>query len=385
MKAIHRATWWLFGGSVTLMGYTFVGYPLLLAVWARLRPRPIRTAHDYTPCVSLIIAAYNEEAVIEAKLANCHALDYPPEQLEVIVAADGSDDRTAELAGRDTRVTVLHQSQRRGKVAAINRAVDVAQGEILVFSDANNRYLPETLRRLVAPFADPAVGVVTGRKAIDDGSGRPLDRAEGLYFRYESKIKDWESRIGSVTGVSGEILAVRRAAFRPPPAGTVLDDFMLAMHAALDGWRVAYAPDAISLEPASATLSDEAMRRTNIVTGRYQALWRLFPEMLRRPQLAWQVISHKALRALIPFAMLAAGLSNLWLARWTRLARVLMLLQTTFYSAAALGWWNERQGRRNRWLYLPYYFCRVNFAAVRGLQRFLSRGNPALWPKVRRG
>ncbi|PLS76909.1 MAG: glycosyltransferase family 2 protein [Chloroflexi bacterium] len=376
----------LFSSSILLIVYTFFGYPALLALLARLRPRSVNSHSGFTPSVSLIIAAYNEADVIEAKLRNCFALDYPHDKLQIIVAADGSDDNTAELAQQEPHVTVLFQPERKGKMAAINRAVAEARGEILVFSDANNMYTPDTLRALLAPFADTTVGVVTGRKAIDDGKGRELDRAEGLYWRYESKIKQWESQIGSVTGVAGEILAVRRDAFQAPPVGTVNDDFVLAMLAAIDGWRVVYAPDAVSLEPASATLRDEATRRSRIVTGRYQALWQLLPAMLRkRPQLAWQVISHKGLRPVVPFAMLVTLLSNLALLRGAGWARWIGMLQGVFYGSALLGWRNEARGRRNRWLYLPYYFCRVNGASVQGLQRFLSRRNHALWAKAKRG
>jgi poly-beta-1,6-N-acetyl-D-glucosamine synthase len=371
--------------SIALIVYTFAGYPALLALLAKLRPQRVQRDHAYAPSVSLIIAAYNEEQVIEEKLRNSHALDYPADLLQLIIAADGSDDRTAEIAQRDSRVEVLYRPERRGKMAAINRAVAAARGDILVFSDANNLYTPETLRELVAPFADPAVGVVTGRKAIDDGHGRPLDRAEGLYWRYESKIKGWESQLGSVTGVAGEILAVRRAAFRPPAEGTVNDDFVLAMQAAIDGWRVIYSPEAVSLEPASATLGDEVTRRSRIVAGRYQALLRLLPAMLRRrPLLAWQVVSHKGLRPVVPFAMLTTLLSNLLLVRNSRWAGMLALLQIMFYGAALVGWSNERAGRHHRLFYLPYYFCRVNGAAIKGFGAFARRRNHALWTKARR-
>jgi cellulose synthase/poly-beta-1,6-N-acetylglucosamine synthase-like glycosyltransferase len=226
---------WIFWSSVGIIIYTYAGFPALLALWAKLRSRKVESDAAHMPSVSLIIAAYNEETVIEAKLENCYELDYPADRLEVIVAADGSDDQTAELASRDPRAKVMFLPERRGKMAAINRAVAAARGEILVFSDANNMYTRETLKELVAPFADSTVGVVTGRKAIDDGRGRELDKAEGLYWRYESKIKAWESQIGSVTGVAGEILAIRRDIFHPPPVGTVNDDFVLAMQAAIEG------------------------------------------------------------------------------------------------------------------------------------------------------
>lgn len=376
----------LFFGSVALILYTFVGYPALVAALARLRPRPLRTVPAFEPKVSLIIAAYDEEEVIAAKLENVRDLDYPDDRLEVIVVADGSSDRTAEVARGFAGVTVLDGAERRGKLAAINRGVARAGGDVLVLSDANNRYTRETIRQLVSPFADPSVGVVTGRKAIDDGDGRPLDRAEGLYWRYESKIKEWQTAVGSVTGVAGEILAFRREAYASPRAGTMNEDFVQALRAALDGWRVVYAPGAVSLERASATIGDEAIRRSRLVTGRWQALRELLPQAVRRdPGLAWQVVSHKGLRPLVPFAMLVAAVSNVGLARTRPWARSSLALQVAFYAAALAGRETERRGRRNRLLYLPYYFCRMNVATLDGVRNFAARRHEAVWAKVRRG
>lgn len=362
----------IFWASVTIILYTFFGYPLILAVWAKLRPRPVRASREHTPSVSLIIAAYNEEDLIAAKIANSFALDYPHELLEVIVAADGSSDRTAEVAARDPRVKVVYTPERSGKMAALNRAIAAATGEIVVCSDANNYYPPQTLRAIVAPFADPEVGMATGRKQIADAEGRPLDKSEGLYWRYERLIMTWESKVGSVAAAVGEIMALRRSVFRPLTSGTVVnDDFVLAMTIALDGWRVAYAPEALSLEPASATLGDEAKRRARMVSGRMWALWSLLPSLARRrPQLAWKVFSHKALRPVVPMAMIAAALSSLPLAPGNTLMILLAAAQGAFYGAAALGWQQDRRGgRRSKLLYLPYYFCRVNLAQLQGLAR----------------
>jgi cellulose synthase/poly-beta-1,6-N-acetylglucosamine synthase-like glycosyltransferase len=336
--------------------------------------------------VSVIVSAYNEAAHIEEKLENCLALDYPPELLELIVVADGSDDGTEQVAGRTPGATVLHDEARRGKAAAMARGAAAASGEILVFSDANNLYTAETLTALVKPFADPRVGVVTGRKTIDDRSGRALDRSESLYWRYESRLKAWESQLGSVAGVVGEALAVRRTAFRPPDEGTVNDDFVIAMTAAIDGWRVQYAPDAVSMERASLTLEEESLRRARIVAGRWQALARLLPELMRRrPLLAWQVVSHKGLRPLVPYALAAAAVSSVSCAPRARWARIAVALQAAFYAAALAGWHDERRGRRRRLFYLPYYFCRVNAAAVIGLLRFLCGRERGVWDRVRRG
>ncbi len=376
----------LFAGAVALVAYTFAGYPAIIAAWARLRPRPLRLDPAFRPRVSLIVAAYNEEAEILPRLANAKQAEYPADLLEVIVVADGSDDRTGALAATVSGVRVLHEPQRRGKLAAITRAAGAATGDVLVFSDANNRYAPETILALTEPFADPAVGVVAGRKAIDDGSGRELDRAEGLYWRYESMIKTWESAIGSTVGAAGEVVAFRREAFRPPPIGTMNEDLVQAVAAAADGWRVVYAPRAVSLERASLTVEDEATRRSRLVAGRFQALVSLMPGLVRRnPRLAWQLVSHKGLRPIVPWALVVIAATNVIVVRRRRWALVTLALQSVFYGAAAAGWARERAGRRNRILYLPYYFCRMNVAALRGVRDFAAGRREHVWARVKRG
>jgi cellulose synthase/poly-beta-1,6-N-acetylglucosamine synthase-like glycosyltransferase len=376
----------VFAGAVALVVYTFIGYPAIVALWARLRPSPLRSDPVFQPPVSLIITAFNEEDEIVPRLLNAQQSEYPTELLELIVVADGSDDRTPELARTVKGVHVLHESARRGKLAAMARGAEAATGQVLVFSDANNCYTPETIRELVTPFADPTVGVVAGRKAIDDGSGRPLDRAEGLYWRYESKLKTWESAIGSTVGAAGEVVAFRREAYRPPRIGTMNEDLVQAVSAAADGWRVVYAPRAVSLERASLTVGDEATRRSRLVTGRLQALVTLIPRLVRRnPRLAWQLVSHKGLRPVVPWALLAIVALNIPLARRRSWAVAALAFQGLFYGAAIGGWALERRGRRSRILYLPYYFCRMNLAALRGVWDFARGRREHVWARVKRG
>jgi poly-beta-1,6-N-acetyl-D-glucosamine synthase len=372
-------------GSVGLVVYTYAGYPAVLAAVHRLRRPVAPTLPAMLPTVSIVVAAYDEEAAIGPRLRNLRDLDYPADRLEIVVVADGSSDGTVEVA-RGCGVRVLHRPRRAGKAAAINRGVEATTGEIIVFSDANNRYEPQTLRELLMPFGDPGVGVVTGSKHISNGSGRALDGAEGTYWRYESAIKRWESSIGSVTGVAGEVLAIRRRAFTPLAPGTVNDDFTLAMQAAIDGWRIAYAPRAVSLEPASATLDDETTRRARIVAGRYQALMATLPRLVRRrPLVAWQVVSHKGLRPMVPLAMAVAAVSNAVLLRSSVLARWSWAAQVLFYGLAGLGARAERRGRRPHSVtYVPYYFCRVNGSAIRGMAEVLSGRDASLWQRVAR-
>lgn len=385
MPSIETSARRILYGSAGLVLYTFAGYPAIMAARARLSPLPVRRDDDYRPRISLIVAACDEEDFIAAKLEQIDALDYPAELIELIVAADGSRDHTVEIARAHASARVMHRPERRGKLAAVERAIAACSGDIIVLTDANNHFTREALIELTAPFADPAVGAVTGRKAIDDGTGRPLDRLENLYWRYESALKRWESATGSTAAAAGEILAFRREAYRSPKEGSVTEDFVAAMLTAAAGWRVVYAPDAVSLERASATLADEGTRRARIVFGRWQAVAQLLPALVRRPGLAVRVISHKGLRPLVPWAMLGVALPSLVLARAGILARALLATQALFYAAAAIGARDERRGRRRLATFAPLYFCRMNLATLRGSRDVLLRRDLRAWRRVARG
>lgn len=391
---------YLFWACVGAVAYTYAGYPLVVSALARLRPRP--AAYPMTePSVTLIVAAYNEATVLAGKLENVLGLDYPAGKLQVIVAADGSDDNSVSIVERFAvqGVELSYSAERRGKMAAINRAVALARGEILVFSDANNLYVPDALRHLVAPFSDRAVGAVTGAKLIADGDGA-LGDSEGLYWKYEAFLKEQETRLGSCTGVAGEILAVRADLFESPPDSIINDDFWIAARLMRRGYRVVYAGAAKSIERVSVAAGDEVARRTRIVAGRYQAIAQAHRLLsLRRPLVAWQIVSHKFLRPLVPFAMLGALAANL--AAVVRPARgrhrsvmrldapfnwLLLLLQAAFYAAAFAGNRLGKRGRAGKLLYVATFLVNSNAAAVKGLYRFMTRRQSTLWQRaVRRG
>ncbi|NMC80402.1 MAG: glycosyltransferase family 2 protein [Chloroflexi bacterium] len=387
---------WLSAGLIL---YTYLGYPLLLTLVARVRPAP--PVYPFTtPAVTMLIAAYNEQAVIARKLENSLSLDYPFHQLQILVAADGSDDHTVEIVRQytDQGVELVYQPQRRGKMAAINRAMAFAKGEIVIFSDANNLYEPSSLHHLVAPFTDPRVGAVSGAKTILQGDGL-LGESEGLYWKYESFIKKQENRLGTCTGVAGEILAIRRSLFQSPPQDIINDDFYMAMQIIQQGYRVVYAPQARSFERVSLSAQDEMTRRSRINAGRYQALTRL-PKLLPRcnPVVWWQVISHKFLRPLVPFAMLGALLASLLTVlfpvepgkkAFLRLAPpynwISLILQALFYGLAVSGnrleYTNSKAGKT---LYMPTFLLNSNVAALQGCYRFFARQETPQWKRVRR-
>jgi biofilm PGA synthesis N-glycosyltransferase PgaC len=315
-------------------------------------------------------------------------LDYPDNLLQILVTADGSSDKTPDIVQQfaSRGVELNYRLQRQGKMAAINRAMPRARGDIVVFSDANNLYDTQALRELVKPFADTAVAAVSGAKIIvKDGSS--LGHSEGLYWRYESFIKKQETRLGNCTGVAGEILALRRNLFEPPPDNIINDDFYMAMRLIKRGYRVVYAPQARSYEYVSASAEDEIVRRSRIVAGRYQAMG-LVGQLLpwKRPLTAWQMISHKFLRPLVPLAMITAFLTNLIIIVPEEPGSygVLLGLQIIFYLSAVLGQWRQWDGLIGKLLYLPTFLVSSNWAALVGLIRFLTKRQTTLWQRAQR-
>lgn len=386
---------WLFVASIV---YVYVGYPFLLTLLAGLRPRRKWEAAG-TPRLTLLIAAHNEERVIERKLINSLDLDYPSDRLQIIVAADGSNDRTVDIARvfADRGVELSHVPERHGKMAAINRAMPLATGEIVVFSDANNLYARDALRRLIAPFVDRTVGAVGGAKVITVGAGA-VGESEGLYWRYESFIKSQETRLGTCTGVSGEIMAVRRALFEPPPERVINDDFYIGMRIVRRGCRLVYVPEARSFEKASLSAQDEIARRVRIVAGRFQSIFMSRELLPKSPLIAWQIISHKFARPFVPLAMCGALLANLVAVlhpvetsermllhlafpyNW-----VLLGLQVLFYVIALLPRAGVKlRGPAGKLLYLPSFLVDSSVASLLGLFRYATGRQSALWQRVPR-
>jgi biofilm PGA synthesis N-glycosyltransferase PgaC len=391
----------LFWFCILFIGYVYAGYPLIVAILARLR-RAKEIYADITPQVSILIAAYNEQDIIAAKLENTLALDYPHDCVQILVAVDGSDDRTAEIVESfaERGVELSYDVRRRGKMVAINRAVPRLKHEIVVFSDANNMYAPDALRELVKPFANPKVGAVTGSKNIIEDSDAHA-KADGLYWKYESFIKENETRLGSCTGVTGEILAVRRALYQPPPAHVINDDFFIGMAVLRQGYRLVYAPEAHSVERSSLTEKDEAMRRARIVAGRYQAMLMagsLLP--WRSPLLVWQIASHKFMRPLVPLVMILGFLATLAACLWPVPAEEAGRLAWLYLAApfnvvflagqllvALLAWFGSSLkdwGLVGKMLYIPTFLVHSNLAAISGLYSFFTGRQTALWKRARR-
>ena len=381
----------LFWASVFFVLYTYLGYPLLIALAARFtRNHPPALVSDLP--VTLLITAYNEENVIGKKIENSLSLDYPAGKFQIIVAADGSTDQTPEIVKqfKEHGVVLAFTPQRDGKMAAINRAIPLAHGDIIVFSDANNMYETDAIRKLVAPFSDAKVGATTGAKLIIQDGGN-LSGAEGIYWKYESWIKKNETALGTCTSSVGEILAVRRALYNPPPNNIINDDYYMVLDLIRRGFRVHYVPEARSLEYISATTRDEMVRRSRMNAGKYQAIslsFNLLP--FNKPLVIWQIISHKYCRAFLPFGFIGALLANLLIVLFQSNSPssffywVLLLLQIAFYGAAVVGNRVKFQGFLGKIFYLPTYLVNSNVAILRGFYGYMTKKQTNIWERVRR-
>lgn len=389
----------LFWFAVIFTLYAYIGYPVLIIAWAKLKKRKNHSL-KFLPQVTLLIPAYNEEVFIAQKLENSLALDYPPEKLQILVVADGSSDRTPDIVREfsDRGVELAYIPERGGKMAAINRSINMADGEIVVFSDANNMYEPQTLRALTAPFVDRAVGSVTGAKHIIQ-DGRRLSAAEGLYWRYESAIKTSETIVGSCTSAVGEMLAVRRELFETPPKEIVNDDHYIVLDLMRRGYKNVYTTAARSFEYVSLSAADEVVRRARMNAGLFQTI-SLSRKLLpwKRPLWVWQLFSHKFSRAFVPFMMLLALLTNVLIVLrpvqqvtypfWqlaVPFSYIFLGLQIVFYTMAVIGRRFKIGGIMGKILYLPTFLVNSNVAVVSGLFNFLNGQQSHIWQRVQRG
>ncbi len=363
--------------------YIYAGYPLLLLLLSALTPRKPLPAPDHLPDVTLIVTAYNEEAVINKKLENCLAFDYPEKKLKIIVVSDGSNDRTDELVGgfADCGVTLLKTGGRIGKTAAQNEAARQARGEILVFSDANSIWEKDALKRLVAPFQDPLVGYACGRLEYTNTREGSSSFSEGLYWRYEIFLRRLESATGAITAGNGAIYAVRSQDYFNFK-NNQSHDFEFPRHMILNSKRAVYVHEAVAWEKAGTTAEDEFKRKVRMLARVWGGIIKapVLPcALLRNLNFAWKFISHRLLRYLAPFLLILVFILNVFLYPQGRLYQILYLIQITFYSLALTG---AVYRIKARVFYIPFYFCLFHFACMKGLLQALFKHTPAIWEKA---
>jgi cellulose synthase/poly-beta-1,6-N-acetylglucosamine synthase-like glycosyltransferase len=375
----------IFWLSAAALFYTYIGYPLLVALVSMVRPR-IRRRGAFEPTVSVIITAYNEERDLAAKLQNTLALEYPQELLEIIVASDCSSDRTDEIAREfaSRGVHLYRQPERLGKTTAQNSAVERARGEILLFSDATTMYDPGVLRAMMPNFADPTVGCVAGRLIYVDPTGSSVGRGAVSYWSYETFLKKHESRACSLIGASGCLYAVRRSAYLPlyPEAH---GDFIIATKMIQQGLRTVFEPEAVCTEETNRHVDNELKMRVRVIAQTFTDLWR-HRQMLnpfRSGFFAVQLFSHKVLRYLVPFFLMALFAASAVLALSSLSYRILVAVQVACYVGAVLALVLERFGIRSQLLVFPQYFVLANVASVIALYKLLRGERYARWEPIR--
>ena len=396
--------WWaaaLFWMGLVYCGYVYFGFFLLLALWAKRFGRKPAVNEAHTPTVSLLISAYNEERVIERKLQNALAQEYPRGKLEVCLVSDGSSDHTVDIARAKERqgVRIFHYPERRGKNAALNDAIPQTCGEILVFTDANTLYQHDAVRKLARHFADPRVGLVVGSLNFLSDAGEPVDG--GLYWRYENRLKQYQSALRSVLVANGSIFAVRRelmGALDP----RVANDFQTPMEVGGRGYDLLYEPEAVALEKSASDPREEYARKTRIVIRGMTGTVKLFKHI--RGKRLFFFVSHKLLRWFVGYVQVVLLAANALLAPVHPVYAVAMAGQAVFYLCAAAGYaldgvFRRRSGRVQGFraasqgavkdrpaapkvFQVPFYFCMVNFAAAVAFLRFLSGRRVATWEKA---
>jgi biofilm PGA synthesis N-glycosyltransferase PgaC len=375
---------YLFWIAATLVGYSYLGYPVLLWVRSRWSPRPVRRGSALPP-VSALMVVRNEEEVIARKLENLLSLEYPADKLEVVVVSDGSSDRTSAIvaeysqhSSEGSRVRTLMKPSSEGKAAGLNNAIQIAKGEILLFTDARQQIEPAALRMLVENFSDPTVGAASGELMLGDPASGETGKGMGLYWRIEKKIRELESAAGSVPGATGAIYCARRSLLvsAPLPEGTILDDVLLPMQVVRQGSRVIFDSRARAWDSPDLGEGREFSRKVRTLSGNYQLL-QLAPWLLTSEDpIRFEFISHKLSRLAVPLALLALLIASIFLPE--PFYRLALGLQLAFYALSIVGIANVKIGPLSRIADPARTFLVLNSAAMIAFVNFVT-GRKAIW------
>ena len=391
-----KIIFWL---CLALVVYTYVGYGAVLYIilkvkniFFRRETTPILPLDpQLLPDVTLMICAYNEADVIEEKMQNIRALNYPQEKLCVMWVTDGSNDNSNELLQAYPEVKLVYSPERKGKAAAMQHGLQENKAEYVIFTDANTMLNADAIREIVRQFMKKNVSCVSGEKRVAARhAGQATAEGEGVYWKYESMLKRWDSELYSAMGAAGELFAVRMSHYLPAPSNALLDDFMMSMLILKDGHRIAYTNEAYATEYGSASTAEESKRKRRIAAGGLQSIWWLRSLMnpFAYPKVAFQYVSHRVLRwSITPLALFALFPLNLLLlfVSGSLIYQLLFLLQLFFYLSALTGHILKVSGRRNKLLYIPCYFLFMNLNVFLGIGYLMSHKDSGTWEKARRG
>jgi cellulose synthase/poly-beta-1,6-N-acetylglucosamine synthase-like glycosyltransferase len=389
MKTLEML-FWIF---LAIVFYTYIGYGILLFVMVKIsrwfKKAPLNTIEwENLPQITLLIAAFNEKDYVAKKVANSLQLHYPKEKLTQMWVTDGSNDGTPELLKQFPFVKVLHQPARMGKIAAMNRAMKLVNTEIVVFSDANTLLGQESIQIIAQLFANPKTGCVSGEKRIAlSGKMAASSAGEGIYWKYESTLKKWDAELNTAVGAAGELFAIRTQLYQEVEADTLLDDFIISLRIAMQGYKIEYNPQAYAMETASANVKEELKRKIRIAAGGIQSVVRLSPllNIFKYRLLAFQYLSHRVFRwTLAPLSLIGLLIVNPLLIFESYIYLIMFVLQILFYLFALTGWWMEHFKIKVKVLFVPYYFFIMNYAVVMGFVRYLRKNQSVNWERAKR-
>ena len=382
-----------------ILFYTYLGYALILYVLLKLKtilfPQKINKYNsNYEPEVCLFVTAFNEKDYIQQKVENSFSLDYPREKIQYLWITDGSDDGTPDLLKKVENLEIHHLAERRGKMHAMNRGMKFVKAPIVIFSDTNTILGNKAIREIVTKFSNPKTGCVAGEKRIvEKEADAAAGAGEGLYWKFESWVKNMDAGLNSAVGAVGELFAIRRDLFQEVETDTILDDFIISLRIAQKGYHIAYTPNAYAEETASLNVKEELKRKIRIAAGGIQTIFRLKDLLnpFKSGTLTWQYISHKVLRwTLAPlslFLIFFVNMAMVWQqTEWTEVGfySLFFYFQVICYLLAAVGWYFENRKLRFKLLFIPYYFVSINYASIRGMFRYFKGKQSVKWEKSKR-
>ena len=377
--------------SLLILFYCFIGYTIVL--WIVVQVKKLVSSNNnsntsFLPAITFIVAAYNEKDIIGQKIKNTLSLNYPKDKIQFLYITDGSNDGTDEIVKQYPGIAILHQAERKGKSAALNRAMTMVTTPYVVFSDANTLLNSDAVTNLVQHYVNDKTGGVSGEKKIETGiNTNKTGIGEGLYWKYESFLKQLESKFYSLVGSAGELFSIRTSLFKPIPENIILDDFFTALNINQQGYRIAYEPNATAVESPSASLKEESKRKTRIASGAYQVVFKFINLLnpFNHPSFSFQFISHKILRwFLAPVCIAVLFIANFFLRNGNEIYEWLWYAQLAFYLLAFVGWLMLSFKQIIPIFYFPFYFLFMNYCNILGWLRYISGKTNVLWDKAER-